>query len=346
MRNQFHLVCDPSPAGGHCPYRLLDPSGQEVVCVNQFLNAQCLRGLSLCSLRAYAYDLLSFSRWWFRDRPQKLVDLNEKALLDYVGFQLDISPRPQPSTVNRRLTVVRCLYRFHFGHNLQGGPRSVQSSYKTRSPLGYGKPGRRATTLRLKQPRRIILPLTPGQVASFWHSFRTFRDLSLIALMLLDGLRSAEVRRIQLHDVDLLSGQLRVWGKGRKERIVPLPPEALQALQGYLHMERPSTAFRQLFVSLKGPHRGQPLTEAGLRSLFRHHRRKSQVLQANPHRFRHTFGSDMVAAGVSLPALMHLMGHASIHTTMLYVELAPQEVWRQYQLAVQKRTPLQPSIQP
>jgi site-specific recombinase XerD len=125
-----------------------------------------------------------------------------------------------------------------------------------------------------------------------------------------------------------------------------LPPEALQALQGYLHMERPSTAFRQLFVSLKGPHRGQPLTEAGLRSLFRHHRRKSQVLQANPHRFRHTFGSDMVAAGVSLPALMHLMGHASIHTTMLYVELAPQEVWRQYQLAVQKRTPLQPSIQP
>ncbi|MBI3797350.1 MAG: tyrosine-type recombinase/integrase [Deltaproteobacteria bacterium] len=344
MANKFHLVRDLSPAS-HCPYRLLDPSGKDVVSVNQFLEAQCLRGLSLCSLRIYAYDLLNFARWWLRQGWQ-LSGLNEHALLDYVRFQLDNSPRPSASTINHRLTVVRCLYRFHFGHNLPGGPQCVQSSYKTRSPLGYGKPGRHATTLRLKQPRRIILPLTPEQVASFWHSFRTFRDLSLIALMLLDGLRSAEVRRIQLHDVDLLSGQLRVCGKGRKERIVPLPPDALQALQWYLHMERPQTAHHHLFVSLKGPRRGQPLTEAGLRSLFRHHRRKSQVPSANPHRFRHTFGSDMVSAGVSLPALMHLMGHASIHTTMLYVELSPQEIWRQYQLAVLKRAPLAACIQP
>ena len=350
MRNKFRLLYDPSPApsrdpgaGSLCPYRLLDPSGQEVVCCNQFLEAQCLRGLSLCSLRIYGYDLLNFARWSWR-RRRKLSSLDEHALLDYVRFQLQSSPRPAASTVNHRLTVVRCLYRFHSGGNLPGGPQSVQSSYKTRSPLGYGRPGRRAATLRLKQPRRIILPLTPEQVARFWHSFRTFRDLSLIALMLLDGLRSAEVRRIQLHDVDLLAGQLRVCGKGRKERIVPLPSEALHALQCYLHIERPSTAYRQLFVSLKGPHRGQPLTEAGLRSLFRHHRRKSQVLVANPHRFRHTFGSDMVSAGVSLPALMHLMGHASIHTTMLYVELSPQEVWRQYQLAVNKRARLHSSI--
>ena len=63
---------------------------------------------------------------------------------------------------------------------------------------------------------------------------------------------------------------------------------------------------------------------------------------ANPHRLRHTFGSDMVRAGISLPALMHLMGHAQIHTTMLYVALAPQDVWREYARAVQNRsqTPL------
>ena len=84
------------------------------------------------------------------------------------------------------------------------------------------------------------------------------------------------------------------------------------------------------------------MTAAGLRSLFRHHRRSTQVSQANPHRLRHTFGSDMVRAGISLPALMHLMGHAQIHTTMLYVALAPQDVWREYARAVQNRsqTPL------
>jgi hypothetical protein len=88
--------------------------------------------------------------------------------------------------------------------------------------------------------------------------------------------------------------------------------------------------------------RGHPMTAAGLRSLFRHHRLVSKVSQANPHRFRHTFGSDMVRAGISLPALMHLMGHADIHTTMLYVQLAPEDVWREFARAVQQRVRLSP----
>ena len=75
-----------------------------------------------------------------------------------------------------------------------------------------------------------------------------------------------------------------------------------------------------------------------MQELFRYHRRGSQVPQANPHRFRHTFGADMVRAGISLPALQHLMGHAQIRTTMLYVRLAPQDVWRQYRDAIEKRT--------
>jgi len=82
------------------------------------------------------------------------------------------------------------------------------------------------------------------------------------------------------------------------------------------------------------------MTAAGLRSLFRHHRLRSQVPQAHPHRLRHTFGAEMVRAGISLPALMRLMGHASIHTTMLYVQLAPQDVWREYTRAVAQRLPL------
>jgi site-specific recombinase XerD len=79
---------------------------------------------------------------------------------------------------------------------------------------------------------------------------------------------------------------------------------------------------------------------AGLRSLFRHHRLLSQVPHANPHRFRHTFGSEMVRAGMSLPALQHLMGHSPIQTTMLYVQLAPQDVWREYACAIERRKPL------
>jgi len=108
-------------------------------------------------------------------------------------------------------------------------------------------------------------------------------------------------------------------------------------LQSYLFIERPLTNSNALFVCWKGPSRGQPLTPAGLRSLFRHHRSRSQVPLANPHRFRHTFGADMVRAGISLPALQHLMGHADIRTTLCYVQLAPRDVWREFHNAIAKR---------
>src|SRR6516162_4581237 len=104
--------------------------------------------------------------------------------------------------------------------------------------------------------------------------------------------------------------------------------------------------FATLFVSLKGPKRGQPMSPAGLRSLFRHHRRRTNLLKANPHRFRHTFGAEMVRAGVSLPALMHLMGHSQIHTTMRYVRLAPEDVWCEFARAVELRNRQDPSPKP
>ena len=76
------------------------------------------------------------------------------------------------------------------------------------------------------------------------------------------------------------------------------------------------------------------MTPAGLRSLFRHHRQTTNIQLANPHRFRHTFASDMIRAGMSLPALMQLMGHSGIQTTLIYVNVTPQDVYQQYARAV------------
>ena len=300
-----------------------------------------MRQLSLRSLRAYGYDLLHFARWL--QPPKKLADLTESTLLDYVRHQLEQQPMPTPQTVNHRLGVVRCSYRFHYGREIPAGDSHFQRRYTRRSPLGYGRPRRVvAVSLRLRQPRRVIVPLTSEQVAKFWDSFRTCRDLALVGLMLLDGLRSCEVLTLQLEDLQLADRQLRILGKGNKKRVVPLPEDLLQGLRKYLQLERPMTNSPALFVCLKGRRRGQPLSAAGLRSLFRYHRLRSQVPTANPHRLRHTFGSDMVRAGISLPALQQLMGHAQIHTTMLYVQLAPQDVWNEYSRAVQNRTRLSP----
>ena len=337
---KLSLLSQPSAPLSVCPFRLVDEQGAELAWANAFLDAQRIRQLSRCSLRAYAYDLLHLARW-LDQTQQALAQLDQSLLLDYVRFQLDHQPPPTATTINHRLGVLRCLYRFHYGREIPAGKSYFRRTYWTRSPLGYGRPQPRvASGLRLRQPQHLVVPLSADQVDQFWRSFRTFRDLAIVALMLLDGLRSCEILQFQLEDLLPTEAHLRVLGKGHKRRILPLPAETLQVLQNYLRLERPLTNSPALFVSLKGRQRGRPMTATGLRSLFRHQCLRSQIPQAHPHRLRHTFGAEMVRAGISLPALMRLMGHASIHTTMLYVQLAPQDVWREYTRAVAQRLPL------
>ena len=140
-------------------------------------------------------------------------------------------------------------------------------------------------------------------------------------------------------DVLLSEGQLRVRGKGNKLRFLPLAPETTQLVDHYLRLERPNPCSAALFVVLKGPARGTRMTPAGLRSLFRYHRQTTGIQLANPHRFRHTFASDMVRAGISLPALMQLMGHADIETTLHYVQVTPQDVYLQRQVFLRDAEP-------
>jgi integrase/recombinase XerD len=340
---KLSVIYQPGVAASASPYRVCDEKGGEVVWANAFLDAQHLRQLSPRSLRIYAYDLLDFARWFApHDRP--LAEITESTIVDYVRHQLEQDPPLRPPTVNHRLGTVRCCYRFHTGQEIPAGQAHFQRRYTRRSPLGYGRPRPAvARGLRLKQDRRVIVPLSTEEVGKFWRSFRTYRDLALVGLMLLDGLRSCEVLVIQLEDLQLADAQLRVHGKGNKKRVVPLPSDLLEVLGHYLRLERPLTNAPALFVCLKGQQRGQPMSAAGLRSLFRHHRVRSRIPHANPHRVRHTFGADMVRGGMSLPALQRLMGHSQISTTMLYVELAPQDVWREYARAIEKRKALDSS---
>src|SRR5271165_2798384 len=210
----LRLVLRNSVPASASHYRLLDQQGRELAWANNFLDAQRLRQLSLRSLRAYGYDLLHLARWLHQTR-RSLAKINQSCLLDYVRRQLDHDPKPTPSTINHRLGVLRCLYRFHYGHEIPEGKSHFQRTYTTRSTLGYGRPQRRvARGLRLRQPHRVVVPLSADEVARFWKSFRTFRDLAIVALMLLDGLRSCEVLALQLEDLYLADAHLRVQGKG------------------------------------------------------------------------------------------------------------------------------------
>ena len=329
----FRLLHQPNANPARSPFRIVEQTtGREVDWVCRYLDMECLRRLADLTIRSYAHVLLHFLRWWDSVHHAAVMPdaLTDTVLLDYVRFQSSQQPPFSGSTINQRVAVVDRALRCAFPDGPPQVAPPLQTHYWRRSPMGLGRPVAARSRVRVKEAKRAIVPLSVDEVARFWSSFRTTRDLTIVGLMLLQGLRSREVIALNREDVRLAEAQICVRGKGNKTRILPLAPEAVQLLDHYLRLERPQVATPPLFVSLKGPARGRRMTPAGLRSLFRHHRRVTGVKKANPHRFRHTFATDMVRAGVSLPALMRLMGHASIQSTLIYVEVTPLDVYQQY----------------
>ncbi len=335
---KFHVIVLPSSQNGQSPVRVVEQTtGREVGWINRYLDREYVRRLAFPSLRLYAHNLLHFVRWWVSVHHTADVveaDLTESTLLEYMRFQSSQLPLPSGSTINARLGVADRALHNEFPQAPFQAAYGFHRAYLQRRPMGLGRPPMAMSRLRVRTPKRAIVPLSVDEVARFWSSFRTTRDLAIVGLMLLQGLRSAEVLALNRDDLLLSEAQLRVRGKGNKLRFLPLAPETIDLLDHYLRIERPPNGPGALFVSLKGRARGARMTPAGLRSLFRHHRHTTGVHIANPHRFRHTFASDMVLGGVSLPALMQLMGHANIQTTMLYVQISPQDVYLQYARAV------------
>jgi len=334
----FRVTHQSSDNPARCPYRVVvQATGREIDWINQYLDYETVRRLADHTLQSYANELLYFLRWWESVHHTDAVAnnaLTESTLLDYVRFLSAQQPPLSGSTINTRVAIIDKALRHLFPdapHQIAPG---FQRTYWQRAPMGIGKPRLALSRLRVRTPKRTITPLSVDEVARFWASFRTSRDLAIVGLMLLQGLRSQEILDLNQDDLLLQEAQIRVRGKGNKTRFLPLAPEATQLLDHYLRLERPANSATALFVSLKGSARGARMTPAGLRSLFRHHRQTSGVKIANPHRFRHTFASDMVRAGVSLPALMQLMGHANIQTTLVYMQVTPLEVYQQYARAI------------
>ena len=335
---RFHVIEQQPSNRAQSPVRVVEQkTSREVGWINRYLDREYVRRLAGTTLRLYAHNLLHFVRWWARIHHTGDIakgDVTDAILLDYIRFQSALQPQPSGSTINARVAVAdRAIHNEFPDSPCQIAP-GFHQAYLRRRPMGLGRPRLAVSRPRVKTPKRSVVPLSIDEVARFWNSFRTSRDLAIVGVMLLQGLRSGEVLALNRDDLLLSEGQLRVRGKGNKLRFLPLAPKTIQLLDHYLRLERPDLGTTALFVSLKGPRRGARMTPAGIRSLFRYHRQTTGVALANPHRFRHTFASDMVRAGISLPALMQLMGHADIQTTLLYVQVTPQDVYLEYARAV------------
>jgi site-specific recombinase XerD len=324
--------------------------------INEFLGYLADRAYSPRTVRSYAFDLLAFARWLLEQRIVLEAVTTDVLLRFLAACRTALLPGRRganvfsiwdgrncgysATTINRRLAAISGMFTYRAMrhpelHNPAPRGREARGTAKGERSglLGHLAQPRPRSGLRLREPRRLPRGLQPGEAQALLGSFHTLRDRAIAGLMLLSGLRSAEVLSLQVRDVDIPRGWVRVVGKGDKERRVPLDPEVASLIQTYLLAERPDTDAREVFVVAKGPHRGHPLTSAGLRTVFRYHRARSGVPAGHPHALRHTFGTALAEAGVDLAVLQALMGHDHVDSSVAYVHLAPVHLRAAYDAA-------------
>lgn len=317
--------------------------------VNEYLGYLADRRYSPRTVRSYAFDLLAFCRWLLAEEAA-LENVTTEVLLGFLSFCRQARLPGQPganvhsirdgrssgyaaATINRRLVAIAGLFEYRAMRNPEavnpvprGAERRRVTGAERGGLLGHLARPKPSSRLRVREPKRLPRGLAAEEVRAILSSFRSSRDRAIAGLMLYSGLRSAEVLALCVEDVDVARGWVRVTGKGERERRVPVDREVAGLIQTYLLVERPETDQRALFVVAKGPHRGRPLSAAGLRAVFRYHRARAGAPRAHPHALRHTFGTALAEAGVDLPVIQELLGHEHVDSSIRYIHLAPAHV--------------------
>jgi len=234
------------------------------------------------------------------------------------------------ATVRRRLSIVSGFFAFLQARGDVAAnpvPRGLPTR-RERSRPGQGVPLVRA----VRQLPRI---LSPAEVDALMAALLTHRDRAIVAAMVLGGLRRCEVLGLRLEDLRFAERRVFIAeGKGGRQRLVPVSGRFFAAVAAYLDAERPPGTDR-VFVVLKGPHRGQPLTAKGMDVVLSAARRRAGLEHATCHELRHTCLTRLREAGMALEAVQAQAGHASIESTRIYLHLADDWLAAQYRKAAE-----------
>ena len=268
------------------------------------------------TVKNYLVDLTQFVNFLEgRKKGQAVHDIDHLSVREYLGT---LFGSKNPTSIARKLSSLRSFFDFCIKRGL------IKSNPAKEVPSP-------------KVPKRVPKFLTVDEVFALLDSPSTNdalgrRDKGILELLYASGLRVSELVGLNLPDVDLKEGTVRVLGKGRKERIVPVGKKACDSLRNYLDL-RPALTNESdgaIFVNRSGTRLS---TRAVERLLIKYIKQSGIQKAATPHVLRHTFATHLLNAGADMRGIQELLGHSSLSTTQKYTHVGIEKMMEVYDKA-------------
>ena len=279
--------------------------------IDQFIDHLWLEdGLSKNTLDSYRFDLSIFVNWLSKAKQIEILDVSESEIQEFLAFKF---PTSKSRSISRILATLRRFFRFQLRENkIKEDP-----TLKIQTP---------------KIPKSLPKSLSEDEVEGLLEApdIKTYvgiRDRSMLELLYACGLRVSELVGIQLTEVILTDGVIRVTGKGSKTRLVPMGEEAVDWIKKYLVESRQNILNKKVSKFLFVTNRGGAMTRQAFWYVI-----KKYALMANinkpmsPHTLRHAFATHLINHGADLRVVQMLLGHSDISTTQIYTHVARERL--------------------
>ncbi len=291
--------------------------------INSFLSYLVVeKGFSKNTEEAYRNDLYQLENFIKAEASKRgiIPGWDSFDRQEMLAYMLNLKDKKYASTtLARKIAAAKSFFKFLTEeHKVQQNPTENIASLKVGRALP--KP------ISVAQARRLLEE--PAKQANP----EAKRDKAMLELLYASGMRVSELVSLDVSDVDTSGGFVRCFGKGHKERMIPIYPRASQCVQVYITEARPKilqnhSDEKALFLNV----RGERLTRQGLWQILKGYAKSANIeVEVTPHTLRHSFATHMLNGGADLRMVQELLGHANISTTQVYTHLTSEHVRKTY----------------
>jgi len=283
---------------------------------NRYINyLEAERNASPYTVRNYTTDLLHFFQFLRTREISSLKEVDRHVVRDYLSHLMEKGF--VKASIARKLSAIRSFYRYlHREGIVPTNPLATISSPKLDKRL--------PSFLTIEEVERLLkapdLSKPQGQ-----------RDRALLELLYASGLRVSELAQLTLKQIDLDTNEIRVWGKGSKERVVLMGEPAAKAIKEYLSRDRSKLLGDKKSNAVFVTKYGQRLTERGVQKRLEEIAKKASIdKRVHPHLLRHTFATHLLDGGADLRVVQELLGHANLSSTQIYTHVTKSQAKKVY----------------